>query len=289
MICYRCRHWNSEDEHRCAKCATRLTDRMVTTGLQYDGALALQPRFLPEPVQAPEAVTAVTEPETDAPRTPRHLHSLQQSLFALREAAKVVSIDGIADEQVSRRPVRSRTQKPKRQISASYLPQQGVLEFVPMPMAEPRRLSTQVEARIACGHPIASLAHRAVAGVWDAGIIAMLVAVFFGVIGYACENILQVLTEPIVAVVAGGAVILIALTYQAAYLALRGETPGMRMAGLRLVDFDGRTPRGEQLLMRFFGDVLSTLPFGCGYMWATVDEESLSWRDHISETFVTLK
>ncbi|MBM3787039.1 MAG: RDD family protein [Acidobacteria bacterium] len=286
MICYRCRHWNSEDDHRCAKCATRLNDRMVSTGLQYQGALALQPRMA-------QAAVAELEPESGQPavaaRTPKHLSSLQQSLFALRDATKVVSIDGNLDEPVSRRPARVRTQKPKRQISASYLPQQGVLEFVPMPMPEPRRLTTQVEARISCNHEVASLAHRMVAGLWDGGIVAVLISVFVGVVGYLCEGISGVMLEPAVLAVASIASVIIALTYEAAFLGLRGETPGMRMAGLTLVDFDGRPPRAEQLAKRFIGDVLSILPFGCGYFWALVDEESLSWRDHISETFVTLK
>jgi uncharacterized RDD family membrane protein YckC len=64
-----------------------------------------------------------------------------------------------------------------------------------------------------------------------------------------------------------------------------GDSPGMRFAGLRLVDFDGRAPSREQRLLRQLVTLLSTLSAGLGLVWALVDEESLTWHDHISKTF----
>jgi uncharacterized RDD family membrane protein YckC len=66
-----------------------------------------------------------------------------------------------------------------------------------------------------------------------------------------------------------------------------GDTPGMRFAGLRLVDFDGRVPDRERRGMRQIAGVLSLISAGLGLVWALVDEESLTWHDHISKTFPT--
>lgn len=288
MICNRCSHWNSEDDHRCARCATRLNDRVIATSLRYHGALALKPSpiAVAELEDAPEQAV---QPETPPGRTrlPKHFTSLQQSLFALRDAAKVVSIDGSSfGEPALPRPVRKSSLK-KRQISASYLPQQGVLEFVPMVGPEPKKLATSVEARIACENPIASLTHRAAAAVWDFAIIGALVAVFFGIIAWQCEGLLSALANPVCLSVLAVAAGLLGFIYDAAFLLYRGETPGMRMAGLRFVDFDGRPASDFQLQKRVFGGIVSVLPVAMGLLWAMVDEESLSWRDHISGTFPT--
>lgn len=288
MICYRCSHWNSEDDHRCARCATRLNDRVIPTSLRYQGALALKPSpvAVAELEDEPEQVV---QPETAPTRTrlPKHFTSLQQSLFALRDAAKVVSIDGSSFEAPALpRPTRKPAPK-KRQISASYLPQQGVLEFVPMVGPEPKKLATSVEARIACENPIASLTHRAAAAVWDFAIIGALISVFFGIIAWKCEGLVEALANPLCLAVLATAAGLLGFVYDAAFLLIRGETPGMRMAGLRFVDFDGRPASEFQLQKRVFGGIVSVLPIGMGLLWAMVDEETLSWRDHISGTFPT--
>jgi uncharacterized RDD family membrane protein YckC len=65
------------------------------------------------------------------------------------------------------------------------------------------------------------------------------------------------------------------------------DTPGMRFAGLRLVDFDGREPDRDRRGMRQVAGLLSLISAGLGLVWALVDEEKLTWHDHISKTFPT--
>jgi uncharacterized RDD family membrane protein YckC len=62
----------------------------------------------------------------------------------------------------------------------------------------------------------------------------------------------------------------------------------MQMAGLRLVDFDGNPPSQERRYQRVFGSVISLLAAGIGLVWALVDEDSLTWHDHMSNTFPTI-
>jgi hypothetical protein len=53
------------------------------------------------------------------------------------------------------------------------------------------------------------------------------------------------------------------------------------------VDFDGRRPDREQRRMRLVAGLLSLSAAGLGLVWALVDEENLTWHDHISKTFPT--
>jgi len=290
MICSRCAHWNNEDEHRCTKCAVRLNDRQVESAFHSHGALALQP-VLRESATAvmdsPEGfrIESSNDSESGQSRIPRYVTSLQQSLFALREAGKVISIDG--NEPV-RRPVRkTSTTAKRRSVTASYLPQQGVLEFVPVAAPQARKLATSVDARIFCERPVASVTHRMFAGLYDMGFISVLVMAFLGILYWGCEDLGTAIADPMSAAVLAAGAVLIGLLYHTVFLAVRGETPGMRFAGLQLVDFDGRHTTEEQLQMRILGAFFSVLPAGLGLLWALVDEESLTWQDHISHTFPT--
>lgn len=81
--------------------------------------------------------------------------------------------------------------------------------------------------------------------------------------------------------------VLMTLFYRTLWVLGNGETPGMRFAGLRLVNFDGRPPDRDQRTFRQISSLLSVLSVGLGLVWALVDEESLTWHDHISKTFPT--
>ena len=289
MICSRCSHWNNEDEHRCTKCATRLNDRRVESAFHNSGALALQPSEQESSVsvlEAPETIGIESTPENEPIQTriPRYVSSLQQSLFALREAGKVVSIDGTEPD---RRPAKPKSAPKRRHATASYLPQQGVLEFVPMAGPQARKLATSVDARIFCEHPVASVSHRLFAALYDLGIIGLLIMSFLGILYWGCEDLAGALSDPLSATILVAGAVLIGLIYHSLFLVIRGETPGMRFAGLQLVDFDGRRTTESQLHMRVLGAFFSVLPAGLGLLWALVDEESLTWQDHISHTFPT--
>jgi uncharacterized RDD family membrane protein YckC len=62
----------------------------------------------------------------------------------------------------------------------------------------------------------------------------------------------------------------------------------MQRVGVRLVDFDGNPPSQKRRYQRLFGSILSFLAAGVGLIWALVDEDSLTWHDHISATFPTI-
>jgi uncharacterized RDD family membrane protein YckC len=67
------------------------------------------------------------------------------------------------------------------------------------------------------------------------------------------------------------------------------DSIGMTSAGLELVDFDGNPPSRERRYQRFFGSWISLLAAGIGLIWAFVDQDGLTWHDHISGTFPTIR
>jgi uncharacterized RDD family membrane protein YckC len=77
------------------------------------------------------------------------------------------------------------------------------------------------------------------------------------------------------------------LLYKVMWCLADGDSPGMRWTHQRLVNFDGQRPDREQRLRRVASASLSLMAAGLGIVWALVDEESLTWHDHISKTFPT--
>jgi len=76
--------------------------------------------------------------------------------------------------------------------------------------------------------------------------------------------------------------------YHLLWCLAEGDSPGMQLAGLQLVDFDGRRPNRHQRVIRRCASLLSVCAAGVGLVWALVDDEHLTWHDHISKTFPTL-
>ena len=160
---------------------------------------------------------------------------------------------------------------------------QQTLDFHGAP-ANAGTLGTQVEAVIYCDAKVAVPAHRAMAVAVDASMVligmGLILAVFFlsgGDIVLSKNNVPFLL----------GAALGVALFYKSLWYMANADTPGLHFAGLRLVDFDGRAPRREQRRLRQMAGVLSLVSVGLGLIWALVDEEGLTWHDHISKTFPT--
>ena len=141
----------------------------------------------------------------------------------------------------------------------------------------------QVEV-IYCDAPVALPAHRIIAAAVDSSMVLIALGLFLGVFFLSGgDMVLNRQTIPFLAGVAG----VIALFYRFLWCLANGDTPGMRFAGLRLVDFDGRAPDRDQRGMRQVASLLSLISAGLGLVWALVDEENLTWHDHISKTFPT--
>jgi uncharacterized RDD family membrane protein YckC len=219
------------------------------------------------------------------PSEPRRPITYQPSLFPSRELPLVVQFDTIAPDLA--RPTQRKPQPTThRQRRRSVIQGQQALEFDHQ-FTPSARSSKAADGVIYCDAPVAIPAHRAMAAAMDASIIVMALVVF-GIIfrlagGAFVLNAVNAKTAPMFLGVAAGVVIF----YRLLWCLANGDTLGQKWTRLRLVNFDGQAPTRAQRFHRTASGFLSLLAGGIGLLWSLVDEETLTWHDHISKTFPT--
>ena len=132
--------------------------------------------------------------------------------------------------------------------------------------------------------PVAPLRRRVAGHLTDVAVLMGAVAVFLLPLPFIVGRIVF---DVILLGGIGCGALLLTLLYGLIFLVRAGMTPGMRSAGLRLVNFDGMPTTPRQRLWRLMGVVVSAGSFLIGFLWAALDEEKLYWHDHISKTFLT--
>ena len=142
------------------------------------------------------------------------------------------------------------------------------------------------DEKISCNAPVAPLSLRMVAAAVDGAAILAGTLMALGVYVSRGGEI-QVGSGALMAFAAVFAVV--SILYRALWCLADGDSPGMQLMGLRLLHFDGRGPERRERIIRQAASVLSLGAAGVGIAWATVDDESLTWHDHISKTFPTIR
>lgn len=67
----------------------------------------------------------------------------------------------------------------------------------------------------------------------------------------------------------------------------RSATPGKMAIGAKIVDATtGEAPSTAQLVGRYFGYFVSTIPFGLGLIWVGIDARKQGWHDKLAGTVV---
>ncbi len=279
MHCPHCRAVNQKGEERCVHCGRRLAGGAPIPYPIRQGSAAAAPALQPiseeEPTSSP--VSGVQEKPT-----------YQPSLFRDSPTGnKVIPIPTLTPlrpyQRQHREPAPRRA--PNRGAASGRtqfrrIDSQQSLEFHDS-LAEVR---VQPGETIVCDAPVAPPVQRLVAAAVDGSLILVAVGVFLAIFFFSGGQVAfdrQALS--FVLLVAA----VISLFYRALWCLANGDTPGMRFAGLRLVDFDGRRPDREQRAIRQVASLLSFVSAGLGLVWALVDEENLTWHDHISKTFPT--
>jgi uncharacterized RDD family membrane protein YckC len=87
----------------------------------------------------------------------------------------------------------------------------------------------------------------------------------------------------------GASFTLISMFYGLIWAIAGRETAGMRWTDLQLITFDGFPVDGRSRASRVASTWLSFCSGGLGVLWAVADEENLTWHDHISKTFPTIR
>jgi len=82
-------------------------------------------------------------------------------------------------------------------------------------------------------------------------------------------------------------VVLVSVSYFPFFWARTGQTPGMRIFGLRVVrDADGGKINGATAVIRLFGLWISFIVFYLGIIWILVDKRRRGWQDLLAGTVV---
>lgn len=267
MECQYCRAINDEDEHRCCKCGRRLHHGTAAPSLHTYPPVTT--------ATAPSLAPARESHAVEQPKPPGVHPVYQRTLF--NEVPRVMPAPQRTRPMSPPRP--SRPQRPPAQRASDT---QQALNF-PEHTAN-AVLESQVEAVIFCDARAASPAHRFIATALDGSLILTALGLFVG--SFAIGGGSVSLDKNTVFALAAGAA-LIWFFYHLLFCLANGDTPGMRWTQLQLVNFDGRRPRRDQRVQRLFASCLSIAAAFLGIIWALVDEESLTWHDHISKTFPT--
>jgi uncharacterized RDD family membrane protein YckC len=160
------------------------------------------------------------------------------------------------------------------------------LDFLPPAPQTPRTLKTTVNASIYCDAKVAAPMHRSVAAMLDAAMIAIGCGIFVGIFQLAGGGIRANKLDIAVFICSAA---LITMLYGFVFALTGRETAGQNWTELRLINFDGFPPDGQSRALRFVGSWLGFCACGLGMFWALMDEEYLTWHDHMSKTFLTMR
>ena len=288
MTCQHCQTWILDDEHRCGRCGRRVRSTparispetypiaATATARAYDFAQAPAPAARGHQLAEPEAeptsegqqalfATSVVDPRV-IPFDSLTSHAERESIRA--RAAELTRPAPIRTEKVEAARPRARKRTSANQRRLDF---QGEQHIVAPP-----------ESSILCDAPVAPPRLRVQAALLDTALIsvgcAFAAAIYLAMHGAAPA-------DRRAALFLAAAVFTVPAFYKSLWALAGRDTPGMRTCGLQLVDFDGNPPTLARRVQRLLGGTLSFLAAGIGMIWALVDEDSLTWHDHMSSTF----
>jgi uncharacterized RDD family membrane protein YckC len=292
MTCQHCQTWILDVEHRCRRCGRRVrsTPARISPATYPIAATATAQAYdfsaQQEYVSYPSARARTFEQQEPG----------QQALFSQQQVVepRIIPFDQLTSPK-ERESIRARgaelarlTPLKNTRVEASHArPQkrgrgdrdQRSLEF----QGEEQVLSLP-QASIICDAPVAPAELRIKAALTD-GLI-MLAGCFICLAFYLYVGG-TIATDKHIAPFLVLSLLTIPLVYKLVWVFAGQDSIGMQRLGLRLVDFDGNVPSKKKRYLRLFGSLISLLAAGIGLIWTFVDEDALTWHDHMSNTFPT--
>jgi uncharacterized RDD family membrane protein YckC len=282
MTCPHCQTWILDDDHRCRRCGRRVRNSPAAgsaasfpvsaeaTARQYDYELA------PAPAPAPIVEADGQQAFFQNPNAGRVVSLVRHPAPAERETSRARAAEAARPEPVRQAKVEIKHARPRRKVSSD----QQLLDFFGA-----EEVVSPPQSHIICDAPVAPYSLRIQAALIDALIMLAGIALLGGGLVYAGGTAdLDRHSLPFLLAV----LLTIPFSYKALWAFLNLDSFGTSAAGLRLVDFDGNPPTRAKRYQRLVGSFVSVLAAGIGVIWALVDEDALTWHDHISGTFATL-
>jgi uncharacterized RDD family membrane protein YckC len=279
MHCKHCGFVNGEDDHRCLRCGRRISGVVIAAPPGFAGANALAPSVMMSDDTAefpPVRKTTPAQPALFSNAGPNVIpFDRRERKLQARPAAPPLQ------QQVQNSPPRMAARKP------SLAPDlQTTLDFIPAAPVKGRKLKTDVDAQVFCDQPVATPTHRLVASAIDGviilfgfGLVVALIEILGGSFGDG-----RMLWIGLAATLG-----LVSMLYGLIWAIAGRETAGMHFTDLQLITFDGFQLDPRSRALRFASTWLSFCSGGLGVLWAVADEENLTWHDHISKTFPTIR
>jgi uncharacterized RDD family membrane protein YckC len=129
----------------------------------------------------------------------------------------------------------------------------------------------------------APVSHRLLAGACDGVIVTLACALFADIFFKSAASVPPVPQLLVLSVGISGA---LWVGYQYLLLVYTGSTPGLRLAHLRLSNFDGTPVDRRTRCWRVLASILSAVSLGLGFAWCYLDEDALCWHDRITQTYL---
>jgi uncharacterized RDD family membrane protein YckC len=250
-------------------------------------AVRAEPDFDPLPLAGPEAnhLQHFPEPQPVAPQPgapvfyPHPEPSAKVIAFPRSAAIPVYQLSTLAD------PVFD-FDRPRIVEAPEILPPPPALggmlmEPLPPPSAE-RRPDSLFASRPA------TLARRAQAVLIDGAIVATSLIAFAAVLVRMNPNQIHLRGQlPLFAGALGVVGVLFWSAYKFLFIVYAGSTPGLQLARLRLVRFDGSLLTRRQRRWRVLASFLSAFSAGLGYLWCALDQDRLCWHDRITRSHLS--
>ena len=134
-------------------------------------------------------------------------------------------------------------------------------------------------------YPVASLEERRLAAVIDFICLVFAYGGFLALFGSLGG---QFSLNKLSTAVYAATFAIVYLQYFALFTIFGGTTPGMMFRGLQVTSFDGDPPQPRQMLLRSLGYMLSAGTLFLGFLWASWDEDGLTWHDRFSRTYLSV-
>jgi uncharacterized RDD family membrane protein YckC len=253
----------AEDEHRCHRCGRRLQESPRVYPVERSAAAPVL-----EPMAEPESAEPVQSSASGPAR--------QVALFDDRP--KIIPFESLTRRKASARrasSVRREVQHAAAAATAERASQQPLDLRAPAP-----RQKTAVSDDVPVAPPAARLQAAALDAIFLGGGIGAAAGAFYFMGGRVALSATSVAP-------CGVAVGAVAVFYHLFWCLLGRESAGTRCLGLRTLTFDGQKPSWQRLVARFLLALCSVGAVGIGALWALIDEEGLTWHDHITKTFPT--
>jgi uncharacterized RDD family membrane protein YckC len=134
--------------------------------------------------------------------------------------------------------------------------------------------------------PYAGVATRAVALAIDAALAQAIVFTGGAVLALVGSLVGEVRLDTLARVLAAVAWLAVVATYFVLFWTTAGQTPGMRLMGVRLTTADGGYPSVARSLVRVVGLGLAIVPLFLGFVPALVDARRRALQDFLAGTVV---